>query len=57
MDMIFHQDFGVLGIALVVFIIVFTALLMPIGIYVAMKKAAKDSAEKDERDARKNHHA
>lgn len=55
MDIIFSQDFGALGIALVVFIIVFTALLMPVGIYIAMKKAALASREQDQRNAQKQH--
>lgn len=57
MDMIFSQDFGALGIALVVFILVFTILLMPVGIYVAMKNAAKAAQEQDRRNAQSHKHA
>jgi len=56
MDMIFSQDFGALGIALVVFILVFTILLMPAGIYVAMKNAAKAAQEQDLRNAQRHKH-
>lgn len=57
MDVIFSQDFGALGIALVVFIIVFTALLMPVGIYFAMKKAAVGQEEQARRAEQARKHA
>lgn len=56
MEAIFHQDFGTLGIALTVFIIVFTAILMPVGIYFAMKKAVKTAEEQDRRHAASHPH-
>lgn len=46
MDVIFSQDFGVLGIALVAFIVAF-CVVMPIGVLVAMKKASAASQEQD----------
>ena len=57
MEMIFTQDFGPLGIALVVFILVFTILLMPVGIYLAMKKTAAASMEQDRKNAEHHKHA
>ncbi len=57
MDVIFSQDFGALGIALVVFIIVFTALLMPVGIYFAMKKASVAQEEQARRAEQARKHA
>lgn len=55
MDAIFSQDFGTLGIVLVIFIIAFTALLMPVGIYIGMKKAAKTAEEQDRKHAQQQH--
>ena len=55
MDMIFSQDFGTLGVALVVFILVFTILLMPVGIYLGMKKAAAAAEEQDRRTGQGQH--
>lgn len=57
MEMIFSQDFGPLGIALVVFILVFTILLMPVGIYIGMKKATAAAIEQDRRNAERHKHA
>lgn len=47
MDMTLGHDFGTLGVVLVAFVILFAALLMPLGIYFAMKKAAREAEEQD----------
>jgi cytochrome bd-type quinol oxidase subunit 1 len=52
MDMTLGHDFGTLGVVLVAFVILFAALLMPLGIYFAMKKAAKQAEEQDRAHAR-----
>lgn len=57
MEMIFSQDFGPLGIGLVVFILVFTILAMPVGIYMAMKKATAAAIEQDRQNAERHKHA
>ena len=55
MDIIFSQDFGVLGVALVVFIMVVSVVLLPMGIFYAMKNAAKAAEAQDQRNAQKQH--
>lgn len=55
MDMIFSQDFGTLGVALVVFILVFSILLLPVGIFLGMKKAASAAQEQDRQNAERHH--
>lgn len=57
MDVIFSQDFGPLGVALVVFIIAFTALLIPVGIYFGVKKASIVAQEQDRANAQQHKHA
>lgn len=57
MHMIFSQDFGVLGIALTVFIIAF-CVGMPVGVFYFAKKLSKMSQEQDRINAEHHkHHA
>lgn len=56
MDIIFSQDFGVLGIALTVFVVGF-AIVMPVGVFYFAKKAEKFSQEQDRVNAEHHRHA
>lgn len=56
MDMLFHQDFGVLGIVLTVFVVGF-AIVMPAGVFYFAKKLEKMSQEQDRVNAEHHKHA
>lgn len=47
MQALLTQDFGTLGLALVIFVVAF-CVAMPFGIYVAMKRAARAQGVLDE---------
>lgn len=53
MDAIFSKDFGSLGMVLIVFVIAFTAVLMPMGIYVVMKRMAKQAGEQEQANSKR----
>ena len=56
MNVIFSQDFGVLGIALIIFIIGF-CIVMPMGVFYFGKKLSKMSQEQDRINAEHHKHA
>lgn len=56
MDVLFHQDFGILGLALTIFIVGF-CVAMPAGVFYFAKKAEKMSQEQDRINAEHHKHA
>ena len=58
MHSVFNEYFGTFGFLLVTFVLVFTIVAMPLGIYFGMKRGAKIAEEQDRRlHEQHQHHA